>query len=302
MTEKPSGTTPPDGPDPDVALVVTLLHGAVADLDAGTPPLAALHARAGRERRRTRVWAAGAAAGLVAAAASVVVGGVTVLGASLEADRQAPAPLVASAADAELAVPPGSQLVAVGTHAVVVPRTLDVAEDEAGAQAGNFEAAASSVDDRRAAVLDELANGRDLAPVAATTDLYSSEYLSSLLAAIPVPSARGGAMPRGGEAPAGELDTSGFVPMNARAALGEVRTLRSHAGIPPLDGWGALSTSAVAGEAPYVAALRAFGLDVELVAEAGRGAPGDVLAVSPGPGTIVDLGSTVTVTVVGGAR
>ncbi|MDF9715426.1 PASTA domain-containing protein [Nocardioides sp. ChNu-153] len=287
MTEKPSGTTPPDGPDPDVTLVVTLLHGAVADLDAGTPPLAALHARAGRERRRTRVWAAGAAAGLVAAAASVVVGGVTVLGASLEADRQAPAPLAASAADAELAVPPGSQLVAVGNQAVVVPRDVGVEAGQATVQE------AESAADFHLAGTPGLLSG-DAVP-------YSSDYL---LPATP----RGGIAPRGGYAPydaplPGSADALGvFAPLNTSTSLVEARTLRSHAGIPPLHPWGPLSTSAVAGEAPYVAALRTYGLDVELAEEVGRGEPGDVLAVSPAPGTIVDLGSTVTVTVVGRAR
>jgi hypothetical protein len=281
-----------------------LLEARAADVPVGPAPLADIHRAAARRRRSYGVALAAAAAVVVTVGAVAVWPDASSSGGDPVQVATDP-PTDPAAAD----VPPaGHRWVGIGQAAVAVPdewptnatrcgtplrNTVVVDQGEVELCLMPYPAGVSSVEVRAKNDVDDVSawtpfevdgepalRSPDSTAVGAEPALYGvSVYLP-------------------------ERDVmfvaSSTVSQDAAAdALAEIAILDTLVAVPGVSdaNYGSNDQSR-AGE-NYVRTLEEAGLAAEVVTQPGRGTPGFVLGVSPTPGTVVEPGSVVTVTVAG---
>jgi hypothetical protein len=281
-----------------------LLEARAADVPVGPAPLAEIHRAAARRRRSYGVALA------AAAAVVVTVGAVAVWpdGSSSSGDPVQVAtdpPTDPAVAD----VPPaGHRWVGIGQAAVAVPDTWPVNATACGTPTRDtvvvdqgvielcmrlYPAGVSSVEVRAKNDVDDVSawtpfevDGEPALRSPDSTAVGTEPALYGVSVYLPQRDVM--------------FEASSTVSQDAAAdALAEIAILDTLIAVPGVSdaNYGSNDQSR-AGET-YVRTLQDAGLTAEVVTQPGRGTPGFVLGVSPTPGTVVEPGSVVTVTVAG---
>lgn len=290
------------------ALAALALDPDLADVTVGPPPLAALH----RTVRRRRSYAAGLAA---AAAVAVVAGGAALWPAGDVGDTREPAPAasdVPTAAPepepepADDTPPPGTRWVGIGQAVIAVPDSWGTNATGCGTPTRDtvvvdqgvvplcllpYPSDTTSVDIRGRNAVDEI---QGWTPI----EVDGEAALRS-----PVGSARsfgGGLHAASVYFPERDVMFAAQSSVSARAVTEVLE------GITILDTLVAVPGFSPANEGEqrkagenYVQTLTEAGLRAKVVVKPSRSTPGFVWGAFPRPGTVVEPGSTVTVTVLG---
>ncbi|GEP40361.1 hypothetical protein NPS01_40240 [Nocardioides psychrotolerans] len=283
-----------------------ILERSVADVGVGPPPLAALHRTA---RRRRRSGAAGLAA---AAAVALVAGGVALWPAGDVADTREPAP-AASDSPAPQPEPPddlspaGTRWAGIGQAVIAIPDSWGTNATGCGTPSRDtvvvdegviplclipFPADTTSVTIRERNAVDEI-DGWTPVEVDGEAALRS-----------PTSSGRGfGGRLYGASVYLPERDVM-FAAQSSVSAqavtdvLAGISILDMLVAVPGFSSANYDGEQRKAGE-NYVRTLTEAGLRAKVVVKPSRSTPGFVWGASPRPGTVVEPGSTVTVTVTG---
>lgn len=278
-----------------------LLEARAADVLVGPPPLAEMHRDAARRRRSYGV-------ALAAAAAVVVTVGAVAVWPDGSGSARDSAPFASDSPSDPAAgdVPPaGTRWIGIGQAAVAVPDAWPVNATRCGTptratvvvDVGAVElclmpypAGVTSVEVRARNVADDVSGWTSL-------EVDGEEALRSPDSTVEGtdPTVYGVSI----YLPARDVMfvASSTVSQEAAAeALTEIAILDTLVAVPGIAEANYGGAQSKAGET-YVRTLEEAGLTAEVVTEANRGGPGFVLGVSPTPGTVVEPGTVVTVTV-----